>query len=246
MRPAFFIAVILVGLCSASPAIANGFSDWAAIVVAGDWHADSGAPSPVFDNARRDIAGELVGIGFNPQNILQFSVRPERDHAHAPRPSHAQLILSGLSGLAKRARAGCLAYFTSHGSEDGIAMGKGVLSPRGMARILDKSCGERPAVVIVSACFSGVFLPALARPNRMVLTAAAYDRPSFGCGEADKYTFFDTCAVQWLPKAGDFPRFAKDVIACIKAREKKENVDLPSNPQLYIDPHATGIFPRWK
>ena len=71
MRPAFFIAVILVGLCSASPAIANGFSDWAAIGVAGDWHADSGAPSPVFDNARRDIAGELdlggldgfVGIG---------------------------------------------------------------------------------------------------------------------------------------------------------------------------------------
>jgi hypothetical protein len=245
MRFALFFVVALAAL-AAPAAAASPTSDWAAIVVAGDWRAESGKPSDVFDNARRTIADELVGIGFNPQNILQFSVRPERDHAHAPRPSHAQLILSGLSGLTKRTRAGCLAYFTSHGSEDGIAMGKGVLSPRGMARILDKSCGDRPAVVIVSACFSGVFLPALARPNRMVLAAAAYDRPSFGCGEADKYTFFDTCAVQWLPKAGDFPGFAKDVIACIKAREKKENVDLPSKPQLYLDPHAAGIFPRWK
>ena len=35
---------------------ATPFSDWAAVVIAGDWHANSGGPTEAFDNARRDIA----------------------------------------------------------------------------------------------------------------------------------------------------------------------------------------------
>jgi hypothetical protein len=246
MRPAYFIAVILVVLCSASPAVAKGFSDWAAIVVAGDWHADSGAPSAVFDNARRDIAGELVAIGFSPANIVQFSVRPKRYPAAALRTATAQHISGELWDLTNRTSAGCLAYFTSHGSPDGIVVGDAWLSPDQMARIVGNSCGTRPTVVIVSACYSGVFVPALKAPNRIVLTAAAADRSSFGCGETDKYTYFDSCAVRWLTKAGDFPDFGKDVIACIGAREKKEKVDLPSKPQLFVGAEAANAVPRWK
>ena len=246
MRSAHFIAVILVGLCSASPAVANGFSDWAAIVVAGDWHADSGAPSAVFDDARRDIAGELVAIGFSRANILQYSARPDRYPAAAPRTATARDISVGLRDLSNRARGGCLAYFTSHGSPHGIALGDAGLSPNRMARIVGNSCGMRPTVVIVSACYSGVFVPALKAPNRIVLTAAAANRSSFGCGEADKYTFFDTCTMRWLEQAGDFPDFGKDMLACVKAREKKEKIGPPSNPQLFIGAKAANAIPRWK
>lgn len=246
MRPAYFIAVILVVLGSASPAFANGFSDWAAIVVAGDWHADSGAPSAVFDNARRDIAGELVSIGFSPANIVQFSVRPKLYPAAAPRTATAQHISGGLRDLSNRARGGCLAYFTSHGSPDGIALGDAGLSPNQMARIIGNSCGTRPTVVIVSACYSGVFVPALKAPNRIVLTAAAVNRSSFGCGEADKYTFFDTCTMYWLKRAGDFPNFGKDMLACVKAREKKEKIGPPSNPQFFVGAETANAIPRWK
>jgi len=245
MRFALFFVAAFTALVSQAAA-AGPFSDWAAIVVAGDWRAHSGKPSEVFDNARRTVGDELVGIGFKPQNILQFSVRPERDRAHAPRPAYARLISNGLSGLSKYAPAGCLAYFTSHGGDDGIALGKGVLSPRGMAGIIGGACGRRPTVVIVSACFSGVFVPALRAPNRIVFTATAADRPSFGCGETDKYTFFDSCAVQWLPKSGNFPAFAKGVIACVRTREKKEKVDEPSEPQLFIGATAANTIPRWK
>ena len=58
--------------------------------------------------------------------------------------------------------------------------------------------------MIISACFSGVFVPALAGPNRMVLTAARPDRSSFGCGEADKYPYFDQCVLESMPHAADF------------------------------------------
>jgi hypothetical protein len=177
---------------------------------------------------------------------MQFSVRPDRTPAAAPRTATARHISGGLQDLSNHASGGCLAYFTSHGSADGIVLGDAELSPNRMARIVDNSCGTRPTVVIVSACYSGVFVPALKAPNRIILTAAAAGRSSFGCGEADKYTFFDTCAMQWLKQAGDFPDFGKDMLACVKAREKKEKVDLPSNPQLFIGPQAANAIPRWK
>lgn len=236
-------AVILLAL----PARADsGFADWAAIVVAGDWHAHSGKPSEVFDNGRRAISDELVGIGFRPDNLLQFSVRPQRDPAHVALPSKPRPIAEGLARLARQARGGCFVYFTSHGADEGIQLGNGGLTPRQMGRMVDRACGRRPTVVIVSACYSGVFVPALRGTNRIVITAASATRPSFGCGETDKYTFFDTCAVEWLPKAGNFPDFGHDVIDCVHKREKVEKVDLASHPQLSLGPHLASAFPRWK
>ena len=244
MRRLFLCLTVLC--VAAVPSRAAGpFSDWAAVVVAADWHAHSGKPSEVFDNARRTISDELVSIGFAKQNVLQFSVRPERDPTHASQPSTAAAISGGLMNVTKRAKAGCLVYFTSHGSQDGIVLGKGELSPRRMAHMVGDACGSRPSVIVVAACYSGVFVPALRGPDRIVVTAASANRPSFGCGEADKYTFFDTCAVEWLTKAGDFPDFAHDVIDCVHAREKKERVDLPSHPQLALGPQA-NTFPRWR
>lgn len=227
------------------PAHAAGYSDWAAIVVAGDWHAHSGAPSEVFDNARRDIAASLVRIGFAPGNIEQFSVNPDNyPDAHA-RQSDPQTISNALWDLSNRTSGGCLAYFTSHGSPDGIVMGDGMLSPDQMQQIIGNACGDRPTVVIVSACFSGVFVPVLESPDRFVITAARPDRTSFGCGESDKYTFFDTCFLQSLPASGDFPDLASTVKACVAAREQKIGVEYPSEPQLYVGADTPAKLPRW-
>jgi len=228
-----------------TPVSASGFSDWGAIVVAGDWHAHSGAPSEVFDNARRDLAANLVQLGFKPENVLQFSMRPERYPKANPAHSDPAAIANALWDLSNRTSGGCLAYFTSHGSPDGLALNDDVLPPHKLARMLDNACGDRPTVVIVSACFSGVFIPALATPERFVFTAARPDRTSFGCGESDKYTFFDTCMMQDLRASGDFPDLAHNVEACVATREKKEGV-YPSEPQLSIGSAVAKQLPVWK
>ena len=245
MGRAFLIAAAFAALLTSSAQAASDFSDWAAVVVAGDWHAHSGAPSDVFDNARHDIASQLVGIGFAPGNILQFSAQPDR-YVGSTRATTRQFVASGLWDLSNRTNGGCLAYFTSHGSQDGIVLGDETLSLHQAEMIVDNACAGRPSVVIVSACFSGVFVPSLESPDRIVLTAAASDRTSFGCGESDKYTFFDTCALQWLRRSGSFPEFGKDMIACVAEREKKEDVGLPSEPQLFIGANAAASIPRWK
>jgi hypothetical protein len=70
--------VAVLWLTGAGGAQASSFSDWSAVVVAGDWHAHDGGPSEAFDNARRDVAIALTRAGFKSENIRQFSVRPER------------------------------------------------------------------------------------------------------------------------------------------------------------------------
>ncbi len=251
--PVLVAAVMSLGLFAPS-AKAQGsgpFSSWAAIVVAGDWHAHSGAPSEVFDNARRDLAQEFVKAGFSPDNILQFSVRPEHYPGQAPLKSDADTIVGQFGDLTTRATGGCLIYFTSHGAPTGILVNGQIWGGNVMSQIVDASCGNRPTVVILSACFSGGLIPAVNGPNRMVLTAARPDRTSFGCGEEDRYTFFDNCVLQQLPLVSDFLGLGRAVTACVALREQSMNLYPPSEPQTDVGallrpklPLLTFVRPR--
>jgi hypothetical protein len=239
------LAALLGGLILfwAAPALASPFQDWAAVVVAGDFHAHSGGPSEAFDNARRDVSKALEHVGFTAANIRQFSVRPDRYPDTHPSFSGLQEIFDGLSDAATKAPGGCLFYMSSHGSPVGAVLGERILSPGVLDTILDKACGSRPTVVVISACFSGVFVPTLARANRMVLTAARPDRSSFGCGEADRYPYFDDCFLSSIRGAHEFPSLARDVTACVAAREIKEGMKPPSEPQTFIGGAVRPLLP---
>ncbi|MGZ5923726.1 MAG: C13 family peptidase [Rhizomicrobium sp.] len=243
MRIVSLLVAALVGTLFAAPAGAAGLADWAAIVVAGDWHSHSGAPSQVFDNARRDISADLVRIGFSQNNILQFSVQSDR----YPGSEHSdkQTIANDLWDLSNRTSGGCLVYFTSHGSPDGIVLDEGLMSPKSMAAMIDNACGSRPTVVFVAACFSGVFVDPLSGPNRFVMTAARPDRPSFGCGDNDHYTFFDNCWLDSIGSTGDFTDLARSIRTCVSSKERQIGA-LPSEPQLQIGANVAGELPRWR
>jgi len=238
------LASILV-MCS-GPALADSpFAHWSAIVVAGDWHAHSGGPSEAFDNARRDVSKELVRIGFSPDNLKQFSVRPERYKDTSPAKTEPKGIYEALVSLTAKAPDGCLVYFSSHGAPNGIVIDQSILPPGILGAMLDKTCGQRPTVVVISACFSGVFVPELGSDNRMILTAARPDRTSFGCGESDRYPYFDDCFLQTSPHAKDFPSLGSQVQTCVAAREIKEKMTPPSEPQLYIGPQLRPMLPLY-
>jgi hypothetical protein len=100
--------------------------------------------------------------------------------------------------------------------------------------MIDNACGKKPTVVVISACYSGVFVPRLAGPNRMVLTAARPDRSSFGCGESDTYPYFDACVLESLPKVKDWPALGRAAQACVATRERAEGLTPPSEPQMSI------------
>lgn len=244
-RLAALAAAVLL-LARPAPSFAEAvFADWAAIFVAGDFHAHSGAPTEVFDNARRDAALAFRKAGFSPANIRQLSVRPDRYPKEKPGRTNFPSLRDGLTQAAAKAQGGCLVYLTSHGDPSGMLLNQSVLTPTALARVVDGACGERPTVVIVSACFSGVFVKPLSGPNRLVMTAARPDRSSFGCTEDDVYPYFDACVLQVLPEArhfGELPALAR---TCVDAREKAEKLEPASEPQSRVGGVIAPILPLY-
>lgn len=232
---------VVIWLAAASPALANGFSNWAVLVVAGDDRAHSGAPSKVFDNARRDLVKAFTGMGFSPANVAQFSVDPDG----VAQATDFAAIAGTMWDLSSRAPGGCLIYFTSHGTPDGIIVGEQEIGPRKMEAMVHNACGAKPSVIVMSSCFSGQFVPALAGDNRVVITAARPDRTSFGCGEMDHYTFFDDCFLRSLPRSNDFASLGGVVQQCVAAREQQLGASPPSEPQVRVGPKVAFTL-RWK
>lgn len=206
------------------------FEGWTSAVIAADWRDGRGRPIEAFDNARRDLVDSFLAAGLPREGMVDYSLRPD-----APNPTAPAAVVAGVSAAAATGQSGCLLYFTSHGLPEGMVFGEDdMLTPDRMANLVRGWCGARPTVVIVSACYSGVFVNALAAPNRMVLTAASRERASFGCGADERYPWFDGCILETLPTAVDFLALAAGARACVARKETENGVTLPSEPQLYV------------
>lgn len=241
-------AAVVWGMVSLiSPVFASSdYSDWAVVVVAGDDHAHDGTITEGFDNARRDVSTEFEKLGFSKDNIREFSAQPSRYNDASLKRSTIHGIANALWNLSNETSGGCLVYFSTHGSEDGLVVGDKMLPPRELALMVDNACANRPTVVILSACFSGVFVPGLKGPNRFILTAARRDRASFGCSQDYRYPFFDNCVIQVIPHASGFGDMADKVRACVSAREHKEDVSPPSQPQLFVGAKIMQNLHSWR
>ena len=85
-------------------------------------------------------------------------------------------------------------YMTSHGLSNQFEMENAPIDlddidPKWLRQTLDKS-GIRWKVIVISACYSGSFIPALQSPDTLIITASAADRDSFGCSSESDYTYF--------------------------------------------------------
>jgi hypothetical protein len=236
-------ALCLAALPLEAGAATSEFANWAAVVVAGDFHAHSGAPTEAFDNARHDVAQALIKAGFDPKHLQQFSVRPQNYPGENLQPSDAGFIGNSLIALAQQAKDGCLIYFSSHGNTQGILVGDRLLSPGELASMVDQACGARPTVVILSACFSGVFVRTLSDSNRAVFTAARPDRSSFGCSESDHYPYYDDCILSSFPTVGDFAALATAARTCVANKEIATGAAPPSEPQISVGAGLRPMLP---
>ncbi|MDF7775827.1 C13 family peptidase [Sphingomonas sp. AOB5] len=127
-------------------------------------------------------------------------------------------------------------YSTSHGAQIGIAYhdgdeGFGLLTPKRFAEVLDE-LGIKRRVLILSACYSGIFVPALASPDTALFTAASDSRPSFGCMAENDWTFFgDAMINHGLRKPQPLRAAADEAHGLITDWESGAGLQ-PSNPQI--------------
>jgi len=124
---------------------------------------------------------------------------------------------------------------TSHGSPDGLAVVAGrrqeTLTPARLADMLNAT-HVRYRAVVISACYSGVFIPRLANPNSLVVTAADANHSSFGCEDRAKWTYFGDAffnvALRRTTRLKDTFALARALVGQREAR----NGFVPSHPQM--------------
>jgi len=130
-------------------------------------------------------------------------------------------------------------FMTSHGGRrSGFALqlngrGLGDIAPRQLAGALAAG-GIQNRVVVISSCFSGQFVAPLANDDSLVITAAAANRPSFGCSTEAEWTYFGKgYFVDALPKQRKFIAAFYEAQKLVAAREIWEQVP-PSQPQISV------------
>jgi hypothetical protein len=201
---------------------------WKAVLMTGDDSIDA------FDNARKALKNEFVQIGISPANIRELSMSPA-EIQRGVTASSAENLQRALLSLSVGNTDGCLIHLTSHGTRQGFAMrNQPVLNPARLNSILELGCGDRPTVVLVSACYSGAFVGGLMpKPNRVILTAAREDRTSFGCSSENEFTYWDGCLIDNLTKAETWLSLHRSLEQCIQTKESKGRFT-PSLPQAFL------------
>jgi hypothetical protein len=145
-------------------------------------------------------------------------------------------VLQHVGSVMDAGRDTLFLFLTSHGDKGRLAVEMPgyrfrPLTPQRLTRMLDRS-GIRNRVIVVSACHSGSFIPALANPTTLVITAARADRSSFGCEDRRRWTYFgDAYFNHALREEASFKDAfvrARRLIALWELRDKL----MPSLPQI--------------
>ena len=128
-----------------------------------------------------------------------------------------------------------LVFMTSHGEKTGFALqlpgnAPAELTPQQVATALDSE-GIKNRVVIVSACFAGIFMAPLQNDNSVVMTASDDKSTSFGCAPEREWTYFgDALFHQSLLPGNDFQQAFNHARILIGGWELMDHI-APSNPQ---------------
>jgi hypothetical protein len=130
-------------------------------------------------------------------------------------------------------------FMTSHGSKEhnfSVRFGPVPLddmTPVQVRQALDDA-GIRWRVIVVSSCYSGGFIDPLRTPNTLIITAAANDRKSFGCGTKSEFTDFGTAYFKHaLDKQPNFIEAFDIAAKWIEDKESREK-RTPSQPQRFV------------
>jgi hypothetical protein len=225
---------LLLAFGQASPA-APAETTWKAVLMTGDDSIEA------FDNARKSLKNEFLRLGIEAGNVRELSMSSV-EQQRGITASSADNFQASLLSLSVRNTDGCLIHMTSHGTRQGFAMTRQpMLTPARLNSMLELGCGDRPTVMLVSACYSGIFAGSvMQKPNRVILTAARDDRTSFGCSPENEFTYWDGCLIDNLTKAESWQGLHGLLRQCIETKESKGRFT-PSLPQAFFGDQVADL-----
>jgi hypothetical protein len=141
-------------------------------------------------------------------------------------------------------------FMTSHGIQNLFELSNEPIDlqsidPQWLRESLDRA-GIRWRVLVISACYSGSFIPALQSPDTVIITAADADKTSFGCSNEPEYTYFGQAF--FAEAMRNEPSLEKAFIAAkkrIRTMEREQGYE-SSEPQMRIGRNIAVMLPQFE
>lgn len=191
-----------------------------------------------------EIGSRLGGMG---RSVTLVNNSSTKDHTPVASLQNLGQAVRGLAARMDLDRDVLAILMTSHGSRLGfsLAIGDGygseTLTPEALKTVLDDA-GIRNRIIIVSACYSGTFVPVLADERTLVMTAASATTTSFGCTDSRDLTYFGEALLRHGLVASDSLMGAFSV-AQDRIRQWESEQSLPaSRPQIHVGTDLRSRF----
>jgi hypothetical protein len=193
---------------------------------------------------------DLFDSRFDTRGRSLALINNARTQASAPiaTTTALQTALTHVGGLLDPEEDVLFLFVSSHGSDkpayvsvdhDGLELTQ--LTPDRLKAAL-AATPIKWKVIVVSACYSGSFIPALKDDNTLIITASRADRNSFGCEAKNSMTDFGRAYfVEALKQTTSFTAAFKLASQRIAAREQAEGLT-PSQPQMSM---GKAFAARW-
>lgn len=180
----------------------------------------------------REINPDMQSILLSNQLITSQLVYPFATRSSLDR------VFQTLGGWSKHYPINVVTLIATHGNVDVLAVNIGNTNwPPVQSVHIQKwlaDLNNASSAWLLSACYSGSFVRPLAGPGRVILTAAAHNRNSFGCAYHDKNTYFigNLLGTSWNPDATwlENHRLMADNIAKLEQQNGLPN----SSPQINV------------
>lgn len=194
-----------------------------------------------------DYVADLLGERFAAHG--RITLANHRDHL-ADRPlATRENLRRAVQAIAERSGPEDLVfiYLTSHGSRshelnlDQPRLQLADLPAEDLASLL-APLADRHKVVVISACYSGGFIPALKDDKTLLMTAARADRVSFGCSEEADFTYFGRALfAEALQQTDDLQQAFELARTAVAEREQADGFE-PSEPQIWA---PAAVLEHW-
>jgi hypothetical protein len=195
-----------------------------------------------------DYVNNLLASRFGA--VGQVTLVNHRDHMIDRPLATRESITRAIQALAQRSGPEDLVfiYLTSHGTaEHELVLDQPRLEladlPADELASAMAALKNRDKVIVISACYSGGFIPALKDERTLIMTASRADRVSFGCSEEADFTYFgDALFAKALVETDDLQHAFNEAQAFVAEREIADNYEA-SEPQIWA---PKGVITHWQ
>ncbi len=199
----------------------------------------------IFDQSY-NTKGHSVIVANNPKTV---------DSTPLATRTGIEQILLGVSSKMDQKKDILFIYLTSHGSkkhelvldQDGLAIAD--LPAKRLARIVN-DLPVKWKIIVISACYSGGFIPELKNKHSLIMTSAAHDRTSFGCSDDADMTYFGRAFfLDALPVSKSFEAAFEKAKELVLIREMEiiaDDKSQHSKPEISNPKAISNYLKQWR